>query len=256
LIAKRRKEQMNLNVNMSKPFQPKHQVNYHHVVATVNIDDIIDYTVNTHKIGMNDDDDDAKESDSSDTLLAHMVGRSSSLGDIGHVLSAKQKLDKGKNQKVNSRESEPGTLKLGDTTHFLNKGETITFNGQQHSPFVPMLFVDCGANGGICGVDTRVPEGSERIVDVSGLAGHKVSQLQIITAQALVSTHKRDAIATFHQMVLLGKGKSILSCIQMEAFGADSNDQSQLLPGGKQRILMDGYQLSLDFKNGLPYLHC
>ena len=57
-------------------------------------------------------------------------------------------------------------------------------------------------------------------------------------------------------MALLGKGKSILSCLQMEAYGADINDRSRMLPGGKQRILIDGYQLPLDFKNGLPYLRC
>jgi hypothetical protein len=74
--------------------------------------------------------------------------------------------------------------------------------------------------------------------------------LQIVTAQALVSTHKGDAIATFHQMDSNGKGKSILSCLQMEAHGADINDHSRLLPGGKQRIMIDGYQLPLDFKNG------
>jgi hypothetical protein len=34
-----------------------------------------------------------------------------------------------------------------------------------------------------------------------------------------------------------------------------SSNGSSLL-GGKQRILIDGYQLPLDFKNGLPYLHC
>jgi hypothetical protein len=260
-----------LNVNKSKPFQPKHQVNSHHVSDTVSIDDIIDYSVNTHEIGMNNDDDDAKASDSTDTLLAHMAGRSSSLGDIRHVLAAKQKSDKGKKRKVNASKSEPGTLKLGDTTYFVNKGETITFNGQQYSAHVTMLhysvgqhdvasmeqaLVDCGANGGICGDDMRVLEGSERIVDVSGLAGHKFSQLRSFTAQALVTTHKGDAIATFHQMALLGNGKSILSCIQMEAFGADINDQSRAVSGGMHVIFMDGYQLPLEFKNGLPYLHC
>jgi hypothetical protein len=60
--------------------------------------------------------------------------------------------------------------------------------------------IDRGANGGICGYDMRVFEDSERFVDVSGLAGHKISQLRIVTAQVLVSTHKGDAIATFHQM--------------------------------------------------------
>jgi hypothetical protein len=29
-----------------------------------------------------------------------------------------------------------------------------------------------------------------------------------------------------------------------------------MIPGGKQRILMDVYQLLLGFNNGLPYLHC
>jgi hypothetical protein len=53
-----------------------------------------------------------------------------------------------------------------------------------------------------------------------------ISQLRIFTAQALVSTHKGDAIATFHHMALLGKGKRILLCMQMEAFGADINDRS------------------------------
>jgi threonine dehydrogenase-like Zn-dependent dehydrogenase len=107
---------------------------------------------------------------------------------------------------------------------------------------------------GICGSDMKVQKGSEQFVDVVGLAGHKVSKLRIVTVQALIRTHKGDAIATFHQMSLLGKCKSILSCLQMEAHGSDINDRSRHLPGGKQRILINGYQLPLDFKNGLPYL--
>jgi hypothetical protein len=42
----------------------------------------------------------------------------------------------------------------------------------------------------------------------------------------------------------------------MEAFGADINDRSRMIPGAKQRILVDGYQLPLDFINCLPYLRC
>jgi hypothetical protein len=94
---------MNLNVNKSKPFQPKHQVNSHHLSDTVNIDDIINYTVHTHEIGMKNDNDDAKASDSTNTLLAHIDGRRSSLGDIRHVIAAKQKSDKVMNQELNVR---------------------------------------------------------------------------------------------------------------------------------------------------------
>jgi hypothetical protein len=39
--------------------------------------------------------------------------------------------------------------------------------------------IDRGANGGICGDDMLVLEGSDCFVDVFGLAGHKVSQLLI-----------------------------------------------------------------------------
>jgi hypothetical protein len=42
----------------------------------------------------------------------------------------------------------------------------------------------------------------------------------------------------------------------MEAQGAEINNPSRLLPGGKQRNSIDGYQIPLDFKNGLPYLRC
>jgi hypothetical protein len=71
------------------------------------------------------------------------------------------------------------------------------------------VLVDCGANGPVCGEDMLVVEGSESFVDVSGLAVHAVNQLRIVTAQALKTTLKGDAIATIHQMVLLGKGKSM-----------------------------------------------
>jgi hypothetical protein len=83
--------------------------------------------------------------------------------------------------------------------------------------------VDQGANGGICGDAMLVLEGSDRFVSVGGLAGHTVNQLHIVTAQALIQTHKGPAIATFHQMAHLGKGNCILSCIQMGHYGADIN---------------------------------
>jgi hypothetical protein len=42
----------------------------------------------------------------------------------------------------------------------------------------------------------------------------------------------------------------------MEAYGADINDRPLSLPGDKQRILFDGYQIPLHFKNGLASLPC
>ena len=239
------------------------------------MDDLIDYVVMNHDTGtiLKMTIPDPKEATSdADALLAYMAGRNADVsGDIRQVLAAKRPPPKGKVRKANESQSIPSTVQFGDTTYYLNKGETINFQGQNYSAHTTTIhyrvgqhsvmlkdkaLVDRGANGGICGDDMLVLEGSERFVDVFGIAGHKVSQLRIVTAQALISTHKGDAIATFHQMALLGKGKSILSSIQMEAYGADINDRSRLLPGGKQRILMDGYQIPLDINNGLPYLRC
>jgi hypothetical protein len=42
----------------------------------------------------------------------------------------------------------------------------------------------------------------------------------------------------------------------MEAHGAEINDRSRLLPGGTQIIIINGCQIPLDFKNGLPYHRC
>jgi hypothetical protein len=61
------------------------------------MDYIFHYTVNTHEIGMNYDDDDAKVSDSTDTFLAHMVERTRRLPcscretEIGHEQELKSR---------------------------------------------------------------------------------------------------------------------------------------------------------------------
>jgi hypothetical protein len=244
----------------------------HDVETFVDLDSMIDYAVLKHEVDHVDPNAIEKDSDNCGTeLLAYMAGQKSSSGDIWQVLASRQAPDKNKKCQVNEGTSAPSTVTINGTTYYLHRGETINFQGHQYSAHMSKVhycvgqhdvaemeyaLVDWGANGGICGSDMKILEGSERFVDVVGLAGHKVGQLCIVTAQALVRTHKGDVIATFHQMALLGKGKSILSCLQMAGYGADINDRSRLLPGGKQRILMEGYQFPLDLQNGLPYLRC
>jgi hypothetical protein len=89
-----------------------------------------------------------------------------------------------------------------------------------------MAHIDCGANGCVCGDDMLVLEGVERFVDVSGLGVYYENQLRIVTAQALIATHKGNVIAVFYQTVFLGKVKIILLCLQMEPYGAEINDKS------------------------------
>jgi hypothetical protein len=42
----------------------------------------------------------------------------------------------------------------------------------------------------------------------------------------------------------------------MKNHGANINEESRLVSGGKQLILMVGYQIPSDINNGLAYLHC
>jgi hypothetical protein len=104
-----------------------------------------------------------------------------------------------------------------------------------------MALIDCRSNGWFCGDDMLVLEGNEHFVDISRLGGHCENKLPVVTAQALIETHKGNVIAIFHQTALISKGNSILLCLQIEHYGAEINDTSLGLPGGLQRILMDGY---------------
>jgi hypothetical protein len=64
--------------------------------------------------------------------------------------------------------------------------------------------IDSGVISGMSGHYRIVIEGSERVVDIIGLAGQNVSHIQISTAPLLISTHKGDDSGTFQRMVLLG----------------------------------------------------
>jgi hypothetical protein len=97
-------------------------------------------------------------------------------------------------------------------------------------------------------------EGSERFDNVSGLVGHKVNPLRIVTAQELITILKGNPIATLIKWLYSGKGR--VSCRVSTFNGADINENSHFLPVGEQRILMDDYQCPLDIYNGMAYLCC
>jgi hypothetical protein len=61
------------------------------------------------------------------------------------------------------------------------------------------VLVNGGANSGICRYYRLVLEGIEHFVNNSGITGHKVNQLHIVNAYALVTTHKGDAITSFQE---------------------------------------------------------
>jgi hypothetical protein len=222
LIARRRAEQQAGGVGSRKhPSQHRRQVSMHNIDSFVNLDDIIDYIVFHHGIhdSLGDTALDNNDSHKEDTLLTYMAARANPNtypGDIRRVLGSSHAPSPQKNNlNVNEVQNTPDSVTVGDVQYYLNKGETIAVHDQHYSDHMTVVqycigqhnittmdkaLVDCGANGEICGADMLVLEGNERYVDVSGLAGHKVNQLRVVTARALITTHKGDAIATFRQM--------------------------------------------------------
>jgi hypothetical protein len=108
----------------------------------------------------------------------------------------------GTSRKVNASKSTPSSIQVDDNTYYLYKGESIKIDGHQYFAHLTNIKYWISQHnvagmeyapvdrGGVCGDDMLVVEGSKCIVDVSGLAGYKVNQLQFVTAQAFVTTHK------------------------------------------------------------------
>jgi hypothetical protein len=150
------------------------QINQHKAEDLLNLDDLIVYTAINHLVTQ-------QETHSQDTfkdnaLLAHMagIGLDTSPGDIRQVLATHRSPGKNKTRKVNDT-SVPSTFQIGDTTYYLNKRETIAFQEHHYTAHMACIpyhvsqhdvsvleqaLIDRGANGGFCGDDMLVLEGS------------------------------------------------------------------------------------------------
>ena len=128
---------------------------------------------------------------------------------------------------------------------------------QHHGSFAKGVgsLIDRGANGGLAGNDVRIISKTDREVDVSGIDGHQMSNLPIVTAGGVVLTQRGEVIVIMNQFAYVPHGKSILSCIQLEHFGNKVDDRSIKLNMGSQTIkTLDGYVMPLNFLNGLAYM--
>ena len=95
--------------------------------------------------------------------------------------------------------------------------------------------VDRGANGIVGGEDARVLFMTDRTVDAEGIDRHQMNNIRIGTLCGYVQTNRGPAIAILNQAANTGRGQTILSSIQMEAFGVNVDDKS-IKVGGKQWI--------------------
>ena len=139
----------------------------------------------------------------------------------------------------------------------IDKAErTYTIVRSATAPTGSML--DRGANGGMGGKDMRVLEVVTGVyADVEGVGDASVTDLPIVLGAALVeNTNRGPIIGLFPQYAYYGKGRTIHSAVQMEAFGLDVDEKPRRArhPGQQRIVTPDGYVIPLSIRNGLPYM--
>jgi hypothetical protein len=119
--------------------------------------------------------------------------------------------------------------------------------------------VDGGANGGLANPkEMRLLYYAEpsRRVNVTGVGDHDIPGLRIGTfAAKVITTTGKAILCIFHEYGELKTGKTIHSRIQLRDGSSQVYDDPERL-GGKQCIeTLEGHQIPLAFKNGLPYIN-
>jgi hypothetical protein len=89
--------------------------------------------------------------------------------------------------------------------------------------------VDRGANGGIVGNDSRIIARTGKYVDLCGVDGHKVDDLKLVTAAAVVETQKGLIIIIMDQYARMANRKTIHSSGQMEHYKIIVKDQAHTI---------------------------
>jgi hypothetical protein len=198
IFAKRKQERLENARHIQTSHPATRRSNTHNIEIYIDLDSIIDNAIMYEEAEPNNNNDvSTGTTEGNNDLLACMAGQQSFSGDIHQVLAAKRAPDKQKKQQVNESTSAPPTLTMNGDTYYFHKGESIRYQGHQFFSNMTKFhyqvgqhdvgdmeyaLFDRGTNGGICGTDILVLEGSEPFVDVIGLSGHKVSQLRIVNA--------------------------------------------------------------------------
>ena len=119
-----------------------------------------------------------------------------------------------------------------------------------------LTLIDRGANGGLSGDDVRVIASSTtEFADVKGIAGTEVNDVPLCTVASVIETSGGKTVDIFNQYTHYGKGNTIHSPLQMEAFGLQVDDKSRALgKGGQQIVTREGYIIPLSMQQGLSYM--
>ena len=153
--------------------------------------------------------------------------------------------------KSGQQSSEKTLTKTGDRTQY-----RINLNSHSRKSLRSAL-IDGGANGGIAGNHASKVAGTGIYIDLCGVDDHTVSNLELITAGAVVESQVGPIIIIMNQYARMIDGKSILvhSSGQMVHCKVIVNEKSYNVTGEVPFIeLLDGYRIPLGTINGLAYM--
>ena len=149
-----------------------------------------------------------------------------------------------------ARQSSEKTLtKAGGRTQY-----RINLNSHSRKSLWSAL-IDGGADGGIAGNDASKVAGTGIYIDLCGVDDHTVSNLELITAGAVVESQVGPIINIMNQYARMIDGKSIHSSGQMAHYKVTVNKKSYNVTGEVPFIeLLDGHRIPLSTINGLTYM--
>ena len=134
----------------------------------------------------------------------------------------------------------------------------ITYSAHRHTVTTHPAYslVDRGANGGLGGADVTVLAYNVlQTADIDGIAGQALKNVPICTVAGLIQTTSGPVVGIFNQYAYTGKGLSIHSPLQFEAFGLQVRDGDLVQCRGQQVIVTpDGYKIPLVILNGLLHM--
>jgi hypothetical protein len=196
------------------------------------------------------DADDTHDDSNTATILAHITKREQvPPGDIKHILSTALACPKSDNASTSTSSPTSAStrqVKMHEITYVVSQHDSIKLDKG--------ALMDRGANGNVGGDDVRIISLTGRNVNIQGVDFHQVQNIPIGTVGAKIWSQHGPFIGIFPQTAILGRGRTILSCAQLEYFGMSIDDKSVKV-GGKQCLrTIDGYMSPINFYSGLPYL--
>jgi len=111
-----------------------------------------------------------------------------------------------------------------------------------------------GANGGVNGNDVCVIAFTGCSINITGLDHHQITDKPLVTAGNVTETHAGPVIPIMHQHAYHGRGRTILSPAQLEAFGIRVSERHCVFGGLQAMVTPDGYVIPIKIHNGLPYI--